>query len=66
MTSTKSRTPALRPGDRKTRQLMREAHDAGRHGDGTKEDVLSYWAETCADCNAQHYYEHGSGSERIR
>lgn len=63
---TKTTTPPLRPGDRQTRHLMREAHDIGRHGDGTKEDVLRYWGETCADCNAHYHYEHGDGVTALR
>jgi hypothetical protein len=49
----------LRPGDRRTRDAMRDAHDHGRHGDGTKTDVLAHWAECCADCHAVWRYEHG-------
>lgn len=47
-----------KPGDKRTREVMRQAHEDGRHGDGSKLDVLVYWAGVCYDCNAQHYYEH--------
>lgn len=47
----------LRPGDRATREVMRDAHEDGRHGDGTKTDVLTHWASCCAECHWQHHYE---------
>lgn len=47
----------LKPGDRLTREVMRAAHDDGRHGDGSKRDVLAHWATCCCDCFWQHYYE---------
>lgn len=50
---------ALRPGDRRTREAMREAHDDDRHRLPHPEalDVLAHWAECCADCNAIWRYE---------
>jgi hypothetical protein len=50
---------------RDVRDGFREAHDAGHHGDGTKEDVLLHWAEFCADCNAAHHYTFGTGKAAI-
>jgi hypothetical protein len=47
----------LMPGDRETRKAMLEAHELGRHGDGSKLPILTYWAEVCADCYWQHHYE---------
>jgi hypothetical protein len=52
----------LHPGDRATRAAMREAHDLGRHGDGTQPDVLAYWASICADCNATWRYERATAT----
>lgn len=52
------RLVTLIPGRRDVRAAMKEAHDMGRHGDGSQLDVLRYWAGCCVDCNAQHYYEH--------
>lgn len=46
-----------RPGDRRFREGMKEAHDAGRHGDGTRADVVLYWAGICLDCHARLRYE---------
>lgn len=47
-----------RKTDKLTRQAMRQAHDEGRHGpENAPVDVLTYWAETCADCNARYRYE---------
>lgn len=47
----------LKMGDKQTRKVMLEAHEHGRHGDGSKPDVLAYWAEVCADCYWEHHYE---------
>lgn len=52
-----TKTINLRPMTREVRAAMREAHDDGRHGDGSAADVVTYWAETCADCHAVWRYE---------
>lgn len=58
MPQTKTKRINLRPLSRQDRDLIRIAHDAGHHGpDDSPIDVLSYWAETCGDCNARYYYE---------
>lgn len=54
---TTHKTIHLCSGDRSLRKANTEAHDAGRHGDGTKADVLAHWASFCADCNAIWRYE---------
>jgi hypothetical protein len=43
---------------RLNRAAMREAHDNGRHGDGSKKDVVMYWASHCSDCHAVYRYEY--------
>ena len=43
---------------RRTRVAAAEAHEEGRHGDGTVPGVVDYWRVICADCAAIWHYEH--------
>lgn len=57
------KTITLKPGDRATRDAMREAHDMGRHGaPDAPYDILLQWAGICSDCNARYHYEFGDGN----